>query len=69
MGLDLELAGISPEKRSRRVAKQLELAGLTDRADARIAELSGGMQQRVGLARAYGNRCLYPAYGRAFFSP
>lgn len=53
IGLDLELAGISPEKRSRRVAKQLELAGLTDRADARIAELSGGMQQRVGLARAY----------------
>lgn len=53
IGLDLELAGISPEKRSRPVAKQLELVGLTDRADARIAELSGGMQQGVGLARAY----------------
>ena len=53
VGLDLEQAGISSDERSSRVAKQLELVGLTDRADARIAELSGGMQQRVGLARAY----------------
>jgi len=53
VGLGLELAGAAGDERADRVARQLELVGLTDRADARIAELSGGMQQRVGLARAY----------------
>ena len=53
IGLGLELAGISGKERDRRVSAQLDLVGLTDRADAKVAELSGGMQQRVGLARAY----------------
>lgn len=53
VGFGLELAGLSPEERRARVARQLELVGLADRADALVGELSGGMQQRVGLARAF----------------
>ena len=53
IGLGLELAGVTGDERDKRVSAQLELVGLTDRADAKVAELSGGMQQRVGLARAY----------------
>jgi glycine betaine/proline transport system ATP-binding protein len=53
VGLGLELAGVPRQKRAERVARQLELVGLSDRADARVGELSGGMQQRVGLARAF----------------
>ena len=51
--MGLELAGITGEEQKQRVSSQLELVGLTDRADAKVSELSGGMQQRVGLARAY----------------
>jgi len=53
VGLGLELSGLSKTARAKRVATQLHLVGLESRADARVAELSGGMQQRVGLARAY----------------
>ena len=53
IGLGLELAGISGAERDQRISDQLELVGLTDRAEAKVSELSGGMQQRVGLARAY----------------
>ena len=52
VGLTLELAGRPRAEREEAVARQLELVGLADRADAPVAELSGGMQQRVGLARA-----------------
>jgi glycine betaine/proline transport system ATP-binding protein len=49
----LELQGMPRAERARRVAAILQLVGLGDRADAYPHELSGGMQQRVGLARAY----------------
>ena len=52
VGLGLELRGMTRSERSRVVAAKLDLVGLADRADHAVAELSGGMQQRVGLARA-----------------
>ncbi len=53
VGLGLELAGQSPAERRQLVDQQLSLVGLSDWADRKVGELSGGMQQRVGLARAF----------------
>ncbi|HEY0032029.1 MAG TPA: choline ABC transporter ATP-binding protein [Devosia sp.] len=53
VGLGLELDGLSKLQRNARVRTQLELVGLTDWADRNVGQLSGGMQQRVGLARAF----------------
>ena len=53
VGLGLELAGIPPEGRRAKVDEQLSLVNLTQWADRKVGELSGGMQQRVGLARAF----------------
>ena len=53
VGLPLELAGTKRAALRERVDAQLALVGLAERADAKVAELSGGMQQRVGLARAF----------------
>lgn len=53
VGLGLELAGMSPEARKPKVDAQLELVNLSQWADRKVGELSGGMQQRVGLARAF----------------
>jgi glycine betaine/proline transport system ATP-binding protein len=52
VGLGLELAGLSKAERRDRVDAQLELVNLAQWADRKVGELSGGMQQRVGLARA-----------------
>ncbi|WPZ12790.1 choline ABC transporter ATP-binding protein [Nitratireductor rhodophyticola] len=53
VGFGLELAGVPANERKERVMAQLELVHLTDWADKYAHELSGGMQQRVGLARAF----------------
>ncbi|MFT3689496.1 choline ABC transporter ATP-binding protein [Paenirhodobacter sp.] len=53
VGLGLELAGMPVTERREKIDRQLALVGLSDWADRRVGELSGGMQQRVGLARAF----------------
>ena len=53
VGFGLELAGVPDAERASRVAEQLELVNLTKWAGRKVQELSGGMQQRVGLARAF----------------
>ena len=53
VGLGLELRGEPVATRKSIVAEKLELVGLSQWADRRLSELSGGMQQRVGLARAF----------------
>ena len=52
-GFGLELAGVPEAERNAKVDKQLELVGLQQWANKYVHELSGGMQQRVGLARAF----------------
>jgi glycine betaine/proline transport system ATP-binding protein len=53
VGLALELAEVPKAKRAAQVDKQLALVNLSDWAESKVSELSGGMQQRVGLARAF----------------
>ena len=50
--LPLLLTGLSAAERKRRVQAALSLANITDRAKHKPAELSGGQEQRVGIARA-----------------
>ena len=53
VGFGLELAGVPDAERKERVARQLKLVHLDQWAGKYAHELSGGMQQRVGLARAF----------------
>jgi putative ABC transport system ATP-binding protein len=50
--LPLLLTKLKKSERSKRVATALELVGLANRAKHRPRELSGGQEQRVGIARA-----------------
>ena len=54
-GFGLELAGESRPVRDKKAQKALDQVGLGPRAHSYPHELSGGMQQRVGLARALAN--------------
>jgi glycine betaine/proline transport system ATP-binding protein len=53
VGFGLELRGMATSERSRLVDEKLAMVGLSKWADKYAHELSGGMQQRVGLARAF----------------
>jgi putative ABC transport system ATP-binding protein len=50
--LPLLLKDLTRQQRGVRVAAALKLVGLSDRAKHRPRELSGGQEQRVGIARA-----------------
>ncbi len=52
IGFGLEIQGVGDKERRQSSQEALEMVGLHGQGEKRITELSGGMQQRVGLARA-----------------
>ena len=53
VGFGLELRGMAKDQIRQLVDEKLKLVQLSQWADKQISQLSGGMQQRVGLARAF----------------
>lgn len=56
VALPLEIQGVEPREAARRVRAALDKVGLLHRENALPIELSGGEQQRVGIARAVVNK-------------
>lgn len=56
VALPLEIAGFEPRDAARRVRAALDKVGLLHKERLNPAQLSGGEQQRVGIARAVVNR-------------
>ncbi|MBI3803742.1 MAG: ABC transporter ATP-binding protein [Nitrospirae bacterium] len=52
LAVEAVFPGMTRAEQKERVAHFLNMVGLTDAAEKRPAELSGGMRQRVGIARA-----------------
>ena len=52
LAVDAVSAGMSAAERRARVARYIEMVGLTAAAQRKPAQLSGGMRQRVAVARA-----------------
>jgi glycine betaine/proline transport system ATP-binding protein len=65
----LEIQGIKPERRLQKAREAIALVGLQGYENFLPSELSGGMQQRVGLARALCNRSGHPVDGRGVQCP
>ncbi len=55
IGFGLELQGVDKETREDKAMYAMKLVGLEGYESQMVSELSGGMQQRVGLARALAN--------------
>nr|WP_299243866.1 cell division ATP-binding protein FtsE [uncultured Halomonas sp.] len=56
VALPLQIQGVEPQEAARRVRAALDKVGLLHRERALPIELSGGEQQRIGIARAVVNK-------------
>lgn len=52
IGFGLEVRGVKPAERRRRVQELLDLVALPETESRKVAELSGGQRQRIAVARA-----------------